>query len=211
MESDSVQSKGVDLDRSELLQQRILDAAAATHKCYKVKDLVTELQQTFDRSLSLEEIQDAVKKLEREKRIILLEPVTKEDFLHYTIRSYDSLCFWLRIAATCFALTVIFFLPNVEPWSYIRILTAVVFVLFLPGNALVQLLFAHRNMEQTEQIVLSVALSMAIVSIIGLILKYMPLGLTVQSVAISVSILSITLFLVAKYGRFLHAKRASVY
>src|SRR5918992_2599038 len=105
MESDSVQSKGVDLDRSELLQQRILDAAA-TDKCYKVKDLVTELQQTFDRSLSLEEIQDAMKKLEREKRIILFEPVTKDDFLHYIIRSYDSLSFWLRIAATCFALTV---------------------------------------------------------------------------------------------------------
>jgi Protein of unknown function (DUF1616) len=210
MESDSVQSKGVDLDRSELLQQRILDAAA-THKCYKVKDLVTELQQTFDRSLSSEEIQNAMKKLEREKRIILLEPVTKEDFLHYTIRSYDSLFFWLRIAATCFALTLIFFSPNVEPWSYIRILTAVVFVLFLPGNALVQLLFAHRNMEQTDQMVLSVVLSMAIVSIIGLILKYTPLGLTVQSVAISISILSITLFLVAKYGRFLHAKRVSVY
>ena len=210
MESDSVQSKGVDLDRSELLQQRILDATA-THECYKVKDLVTELQQTFDRSLSLEEIQDAMKKLEREKRIILLEPVTKEDFLHYIIRSYDSLFFWLRIAATCFALTVIFFLPNVEPWSYIRIPTAVAFVLFLPGNALVQLLFAHRNMEQTEQMVLSVALSMAIVAIIGLILKYTLLGLTVQSVVISISILSITLFLVAKYGSFLHAKRASVY
>jgi hypothetical protein len=210
MESDSVQSKGVDLDRSELLQQRILDAAA-TDKCYKVKDLVTELQQTFDRSLSLEEIQDAMKKLEREKRIILFEPVTKDDFLHYIIRSYDSLSFWLRIAATCFALTVIFFLPNVEPWSYIRIPTAIAFVLFLPGNALVQLLFAHRNTEQTEQMVLSVALSMAIVSIIGLILKYTPLGITVQSVVISISILSITLFLVAKYGRFLHAKRAIVY
>lgn len=210
MESGLVQSKNVGSDRSELLQQRILDAVA-THKRYKVKDLVTELQQTFDRSLSLEEIQDAMKKLEREKRIILLEPVTKEDFLHYIIRSYDSLFFWLRIAATCFALTVIFFLPNVEPWSYIRILIAVVFVLFLPGNALVQLLFAHRNMEQTEQMVLSVGLSIAIVSIIGLVLKYTPLGLTVQSAVISISILSITLFLIAEYSCFLHAKRASVY
>jgi Protein of unknown function (DUF1616) len=175
----------------------------------RVRDLVTELQQTYDGALSLEEIQDALKKLERKKRIILLEPATKGRFLHYITGSYNGLLFWLRIAATSLTLTVIFFLPDIEPWSYIRILTAVVFVLFLPGNALVQLLFAHRKIADAEQIVLSIGLSMAIVSMIGLILKYTLLGLTVESVVISISILSITSFFVAEYNHFLHARRAS--
>jgi hypothetical protein len=71
MESDLVRSKSIASDRSELLQQRILESVA-THKCYSVKDLVVELQHTYGKSMSIEEIQNAVKKLESEKKITLL-------------------------------------------------------------------------------------------------------------------------------------------
>jgi hypothetical protein len=210
MESDLVQSKSIDSDRSELLQQRILDSVA-THKCYSVNDLVVELQHTYSKSLSIEEIQNAVRKLESEKKIMLLRPGTKGHFFHYILRSYNGLSLWLTTAATCLIMAIVFLLPNIEPWSYMRMITGVVFVLFIPGNALVQLLFAHRNMEQTEQMVLSVGLSIALISIIGLMLKYILLALTVESAVISIGMLSITLSAVANYSHFLCSKRANDY
>src|SRR5215208_1683094 len=210
MESDLVQSKSIDSDRSELLQQRILDSVA-THKCYSIKDLVIELQHTYSKSLSIEEIQNAVKNLESEKKITLLEPGTKGRFLDYIMSGYNGLSLWLTTAATCLIMAMVFLLPNIEPWSYMRMITGAVFVLFIPGNPLVQLLFAHRKMEQIEQMVLSVGLSIALISIIGLMLKYILLALTVESAVISIGMLSITLSAVANYSHFLYSKRANDY
>jgi hypothetical protein len=210
MESDLVQPKSIDSDRSQLLQQRILDCIS-THKSCSVKDLVFELQHTCSESLSIEEIQSAVKKLESEKKITLLGPGTKGHFFDYIMRSYNGLPLWLTAAATSLIMALVFLLPNTEPWSYMRMITGAVFVLFIPGNALVQLLFAHRNIEQTEQMVLSVGLSIAIISIIGLMLKYILFALTVELAVISIGMLSITLSAVANYSHFLSSKRANDY
>jgi hypothetical protein len=210
MEPDLVQSKSIDSDRSELLQQRILKSVA-THKCYSIKDLVVELQHTCGKSLSIEEIQHAVKKLENDKKITLLDPGTNGHFFHYIMRGYNGLSLWLTTAATCLMMTIVFLLPNIEPWSYMRMITGAIFVLYIPGNAFLQLLFAHRNIEQTEQMVLSIGLSIALISIIGLMLKYVLLGLTAESAVISIGILSITLSAVANYSHFLYSKRANDY
>ena len=210
MEPDLVQSKSIDSDRSELLQQRILKSVA-THKCYSVKDLVVELQHTYSKSLSMEEIQHAVKKLENDKKITLLEPGINGHFFHYIMRGYNGVSLWLTTAATCLMMTIVFLLPNIEPWSYMRMITGAIFVLYIPGNALLQLLFVHRNIEHTEQMVLSIVLSIALISIIGLMLKYVLLGLTAESAVISIGILSITLSAVANYSHFLYSKRANDY
>jgi hypothetical protein len=210
MESDLVQSKSIDSDRSELLQQRILNCVA-THEYYSIKDLVVELQHTYNRSLSIDEIQNAVKKLENDKKITLLEPGINGHFFHYIMRDYNGFSLWLTTAATCLMMTIVFLLPNIEPWSYMRVITGVIFGLYIPGNALVQLLFAHRNMELTEQIVLSIGLSIALISIIGLILKYSLLGLTVELAVISIGMLSITLSAVANYTHFISSKGANGY
>lgn len=99
MESDLVQSKNIEPNSSKLLQQRILNAIAGD-KSYQVNDLVLELQQIYGTSLSIEDIRDALEKLEAQKRIILFDPDTQSDFLHYIIRSYEGVLFWLTAAAT---------------------------------------------------------------------------------------------------------------
>jgi hypothetical protein len=207
MESDLVQSRSIDSDRFELLQQRILNSVAM-HKSFRVKDLVMELQHTYSESLSVEEIQNAVKKLESEKKITLLGPGIKGHFFDYITRSYNGLSLWLTTAATCLIMALVFLLPNIEPWSYVRMISGAVFVMFIPGNALVQLLFAHRNMEQIEQMVLSVGLSIAVICIIGLMLKYILSALTVESAVISIGMLSITTSAVANYSHFLSSKKS---
>jgi uncharacterized membrane protein len=161
--------------------------------------------------LSIEEIQHAVKKLENDKKITLLEPGTNGHFFHYITRGYNGLSLWLTTAATCLMMIIVFFLPNIGPWSYIRMIIGAIYVLYIPGNALVQLLFAHRNIEQTERMVLSIGLSMALISIIGLVIKYVSLGLTAESAVISIGILSIILSAVANYSYFIYSKKANDY
>ena len=210
MEPNLVQSKSIDSDRIEPLQQRILNSVA-TRKCFTVKELVVELQHTYNESLSIEEIQNAVKKLESEKKITLIEPDTKGHFLHHIMTSYNALSLWLTTAATCLIIAFVFLLPNIEPWSYMRMIAGGVFVMFIPGNALVQLLFTHRNIEQTEQIVLSVGLSIALICIVGLKLKYILSALTVESAVISIGVLSVTISAVANYNHFISSKRVNDY
>jgi hypothetical protein len=210
MESGLVQSKGIDPDRCELLQKRILKSLA-THKSYSIKELLVELQHAYNKSLSIEEIRRAVKKLENDKKIMLVEPGTNGYFLDYIMRGYNGLSLWLTTAATCLMMIIVFLLPNIEPWSYVRMITGAIFALYIPGNALLQLLFAHRNIEQTERMVLSIGLSMALISIIGLVIKYVSLGLTAESAVISIGILSIILSAVANYSYFIYSKKANDY
>jgi uncharacterized membrane protein len=170
-----------------------------------------ELQHAYNKSLSIEEIRRAVKKLENDKKIMLVEPGTNGYFLDYIMRGYNGLSLWLTTAATCLMMTIVFLLPNIGLWYYMRMVAGVIFVLYIPGNALLQLLFAHRNIEQTEQVVLSIGLSIALISIIGLMLKYLVLGLTVESAVISIGVLSIILSAVANYSHFLYSKKANDY
>jgi hypothetical protein len=56
--------------------------------------------------------------------------------------------------------------------------------LFLPGYALVRLVFTRREIGSTETVLLSVGLSMAIGAISGLLLHIMPWGLQAGSLAV---------------------------
>ncbi len=63
-----------------------------------------------------------------------------------------------------------------------------VFVAFLPGYCLVNLLFMNRNkLDFVEQLVLSVALSFGLDGLAGLFLGLSPIGITFTSITVSLS------------------------
>jgi uncharacterized membrane protein len=86
--------------------------------------------------------------------------------------------------------------------TILRILFAIPLLLFIPGYALVATLFpAARDIGGLERFSLSVALSVALVPLTGLVLTYTPLGLHLDPVVISLGILTIGLCLAAQYRR----------
>ena len=64
------------------------------------------------------------------------------------------------------------------PSNILRIILGIPFLLFFPGYALAAALFTKgRGMDAVERVALSFGLSIAVVPLIGLILKYTPWGI----------------------------------
>jgi uncharacterized membrane protein len=69
-----------------------------------------------------------------------------------------------------------------------RYIFGFVFVAFLPGYCLVNILFMNRNkLDFVEEIVLSVALSFGLDGLVGLFLGLSPIGINFTSITISLS------------------------
>jgi uncharacterized membrane protein len=85
------------------------------------------------------------------------------------------------------------------PWIYARNIFGVIFVLFLPGYALIKALFpvnmpiktSAENLETLERFALSIVMSIALVAIVGLLLNYSPWGIKLDAMVLS--LLAVTL------------------
>jgi uncharacterized membrane protein len=73
-----------------------------------------------------------------------------------------------------------------------------IFVAFLPGYCLVNILFLGKNnIDFVEQLVLSVALSFGLAGLIGLFLGLSPIGIDFTSIIVSLSLLVLVLAAIA--------------
>jgi uncharacterized membrane protein len=94
----------------------------------------------------------------------------------------------LLLVAGLVILTDIFVLVPILSGSFIRTALGLPLVLFLPGYALIAMLFPEKGgLEGMERIALSVAMSVAVVPLIGLALNYTPGGIRGTSLLASLS------------------------
>ena len=106
---------------------------------------------------------------------------------------------WLEIILLITGLTTLTMcIPAESIFSNIRSALVIIFVCFIPGNCLVNILFRKKNkLDLIEEVVLSVALSFGITGIIGLFLGLSPIKLDVISIATSLMGTTIVLALTA--------------
>ena len=79
-----------------------------------------------------------------------------------------------------------------------RYILGFVFIAFLPGYCLVNILFLGKNkMDFVEEIVLSVALSFGLTGLIGLFLGLSPIGINFTSITVSLTTLVLVLAVIA--------------
>ena len=107
---------------------------------------------------------------------------------------------------TVLTLIVTYFVPNNSNLAFLvpRYFFAFVFVAFLPGYCLVNMLFLGKNsLDFVEEITLSVALSFGLAGLVGLFLGLSPIGISFISITISLSVL----VLVFAVGAFLRKRR----
>ncbi len=100
-------------------------------------------------------------------------------------------------------LTILFayVIPGDSPAAVVTYVFGFVFVAFVPGYCLVNLLFATKenNLGFLEELVLSVVLSFSLVGLIGLFLGLSPIGLTFASIRLS---LGVTVLVLASFAFF---------
>lgn len=148
------------------------------------KRLVTFLIDQY--GFSEDSINDALTKLENEKKICFKHndfkssPTANSSF-HFTI----FLWYWVIIVMSIVTSIIVFFVPNnVYPVIYVRYFLGFAFTLFLPGFVLLKVFFPTTFPIKTNSIYLnilmqlffSLALSLVLTPMIGIMLNYLPWG-----------------------------------
>lgn len=88
-------------------------------------------------------------------------------------------------------LTLLFnyLIPSDSPLLSLNYVFGLIFVAFIPGYCLVNILFAssENKLDRVEEVVLSVALSFGIVGLSGLFLGLSPIGISFSSIRLSLT------------------------
>ena len=173
------------------LNQHIINVVAKANP-QTVEQLIKLLQS--EQTIRRQEILDAIIKLQNQGRITLRKSKIQSDFtLTEYILSAKGHWYWAIIALSAATALLVFTIPeNAYPIVYSRHILGSVFVLWLPGYSLIKALFPTKKMDNVERIALSVGMSLAVVSIVGLLLNYTPWGIGVASITLSLLALTIT-------------------
>ena len=165
------------------LTQLIVEVINERHP-QSVKQLITMLRE--DLNLDKETILKSVLKLHAEGKIKLEDKTLVSQKLKSYLMISGSIWYWMILLVEVLTVMLVFAISEAfYPWIYIRNAFGVIFVLFFPGYVFTKTLFpsiisnkTHEGeLERIERIVLSVGMSLALVSIIGLLLYYSPWGL----------------------------------
>lgn len=192
-------------ERYQLIRQMTL-YTIRTYQCRTIRELYHKLQ-SIDKSVTVEEIRDAIKDLVRENQIEISEPILYGNFSAYLIK---SLPFLLTTTIAIIAFVTVYLLPYLEPWSSIRIIAAGAFVFFVPGYALTELIFSTRKVASyMERVISSIVFSLIFTPIVGLVLNYSPIGLSLNAILIVMSLSSISIVVVGIYRKFWHVSTSS--
>lgn len=162
-----------------------------------VKKLVQLVQAEY--ALPEKKIIDQILNLQSQGRLVFKPrlsqlPPTPRQYLF----SSHAAWYWAVVALALTTSILVFTVPeNAYPITYVRYVFGSIFVLWLPGYALVKALFPTKELENVERIAISVGMSLALVPIVGLLLNYTPLGIKTAPITFSLLALTITFSTVA--------------
>jgi hypothetical protein len=123
-------------------------------------------------------------------------------FLGYVFSDFSG-WFWFIVASTLSITFVVSTVPeDAFPLAYARQALGIVYVLFLPGYCLLRAIFPKKELEYLEQAVLSLGLSIFLIFLTGLLLNYLPWGLALTPIVLSLLIVTLLFSLVALFREY---------
>ena len=178
--------------KSSTVDQRIIEIVKEKDP-ETVEQLINLVQSKH--AMPREKILDAIIKLQNQGKISLKPPKTRPDLtLTKYLVSPKAYWYWAVIALSIATTILVFTIPeNAYPIAYARYILGAIFVLWLPGYALIKALFPTKEIDQIERVALSIGMSLALVPITGLLLNYTPWGIRLTPVTLSLLALTVTL------------------
>jgi hypothetical protein len=146
---------------------------------------------------------ETVKAMAEDGSLNLAKPLYDlESILDYLLTPALSAWFWSTIGLTAFSALSVFIAPTLFPLSIARWLFGSILVLYLSGYALVEFLFpTQEELGQVERFAFSVALSLCLDIMVGLVINYIPsAGLRLEPIVASLSAL-VLVFAIAALAR----------
>lgn len=159
-----------------------------------------------EQGICVDEAARSIYQLWEEERIRLEDPDPPRGVVGYASSLY-SLWFWILVSVVVLTTLSIYVLPQEPPYLYLRYSTGALSVLYLPGAALIEALYPKKGeLEWWERLALSLGLSLTLVPLVSLVVNYTPWGIRLNPVFVSLSLLTLTLAILAvrrKFGYFM--------
>ena len=156
---------------------------------------VQQLVKIVEEKISIPEpkIIEHIIQLQTQGKISLKDlPASVSQKLGTYLKTKEAYWYWITLVLiTTTTITVFTISENAYPIIYARYALGAIFVLFLPGYSLIKALFPTKEIDSIERISLSIGMSLALVSITGLILNYTPWG--IRTAPITLSLLALTI------------------
>lgn len=179
--------------------------------------LVSEIAKRIGRSEY--EVVDAIRTLEQDEDIRVIEKTRFSSLLDYSFSPYSN-WFWVSVIAAIVSIDLMLVTSGFG--LYLRYFFGSLLLLFLPGYSITELIYARREEEGehqkekgiggsnlAKQIALSVGLSLVILPSIALILNYTPLGITLVPIVLSLSAITFVCLVSALERRYMQYKLRS--
>ena len=164
----------------ELIREVIAEQHPATVR--ELADLLQDMGR-FDETSYL----NAIKTMMMDGSIRLGKPTYEiHSMLDYFITPIFSGWFWITISLVAVASLTVYMIPETYPLNILRFVFGSALIV-LPGCATIKLLFPQSELLSYEQLALSVAISLAIVPIIGFVLNLTPSGIRLLPITLSLS------------------------
>ena len=150
-------------------------------------------------ALTETEVTDLAWRLTKEGRVTLKDTEPGSKSVGEYVRVWDrNLSLYFALGVSLMTVLVVYALPTDSPSVTIRWVLGGIFVFFIPGYVTIEALFPDkRELDRTDRFALSVVLSLAIMPLIGLLLNYLPWGIRLTPVMISLVLFA---FGVAGFG-----------
>ncbi len=150
----------------------------------------------------LEVLREIWKKVESGE-LGLRDPSPPRDFASYMKRPDYSTWYWVVVGLTLATVLLVYATEVAAFLTPARYVLGALYVLFLPGYALVEALYPEsRSLTPLERAALSIGLSLAVVPLIGLVLNYTPWGIRLASITASISMYTIAIATLAAYRKY---------
>jgi hypothetical protein len=192
------------------LDQQII-RTVETAKPETVEQLITQIQ-AANPNTTKQQILNRINSLQQTDKI-KLTPQQQQTQTPQSLRSYlgskQTLWYWITLALAAATAAAAFAISeDAYPLIYVRYVLGAIFILWLPGYALIKALFpqtlpfAHglthslgtteKNIDTIERVALSLGMSIALVPIVGLLLNYTPWGIRLTPIVLSLTALTVT-------------------
>jgi len=158
-----------------------------------------------------EDVVSSIKEMNSDGSIVLGRPSYRfESFLDYLLTPTLSAAMWLTFVGMFTAILSILLIPDVFPFSIVRVVFVSAFLFFLPGHSVLQVVFQKtEGMDRFERFALSAGMSLAVVPLIGLVVNYTPLGIRLEPVTLAVSLFTIVVALLGEAKRYWQLRQLS--
>jgi uncharacterized protein DUF1616 len=167
-----------------------------------VKDLSGELACKPDKIVS------EIIRLQNDSKILITERSAYRRFWDY-LRSPISLWFWELAVATIVSLGLVYVSSGLV--LYLRYVFGGMLILFLPGYAFLGFIyFKKADLDPLTKTSVSFVMSLALTTLVGLVLSFTPFGITLIPVALSIASITIGLLILTSLRKYSYYRLVNV-